>query len=260
MSVGFYRRTGKFSYLAKEETTGPWSLDAQHGGPPCALLASVIDQCSFSVGTQIAKISVEFLRPVPLGELWVDVTLVRQGHKISLWDAILSNEAGPLMLARAWRLKRDVGRVPAVSMRERSAVNLETIALSQLDYFPYIANIDWKFEVGDFDVLGPAVVHGRAKIPLVEDEETSGLAQLLLLADSANGISKELTFEKFLFVPVDLMCSLVELPDPGEFITFDAMSRISESGSGISEATISQHGRYLGSSLHTLYVEPRREI
>ncbi len=255
--MSFYRRLSQSSYLAQEETVGPWSATAQHGGPPCALLASAIEEASRDPSAEIAKLSIEFLRPVPLGKLEVEVKTLRTGHKVELYEAVLFNDDGPILLARAWRTRRTPGRVPSVSMSEPGASRPEVIAPSLLDAFPYISNIEWRFERGEFSQPGPALVHARIKIPLVQDEETSGLCAMLIIADSANGVSQELAMDEYLFVPVDLMCSIVQVPRADDFITFDARTRIAEVGSGLSEMTISQRGRFVGNSLHTLYVEPR---
>ena len=259
MGAAFYRRLSESRFLAQSETIGPWSKDAQHGGPPCALLASAIDRASSSSDTAIAKLSIEFLRPVPMGELQVEVKTIRGGHKVSLYEGILANDDGPILLARAWRTRRSRNVVPSVSMSEASHGDPTTVAVSKLDAFPYISNVEWRFERGEFFAPGPALAHAKVKIPLVEDEETSGLEALLILADSANGISQELDMREFIFVPVDLMCSILRIPDPSGFITFDARTRISEEGSGLSEMRISQGGKFVGHSLHTLYLEPVRK-
>ncbi len=259
MGAAFYRRLSESRFLSQSETIGPWSNDAQHGGPPCALLASAIDRASSAPDTSIAKLSIEFLRPVPMGELRVEVKPIRAGHKVALYEGILVNDDGPILLARAWRTRRSRDVVPSVSMSETGHADPTTVAVNQLDSFPYVSNIEWRFESGEFYAPGPALVHARVKIPLVEAEETSGLEALLILADSANGISQELDMREFIFVPVDLMCSLLRIPDPSGFITFDARTRISDEASGLSEMKISQTGRFIGSSLHTLYLEPIRK-
>jgi hypothetical protein len=60
-----------------ELTRGPWSPDAQHGGPPAALLAAAAeahdDEAAPRGGENspmfVARLTVELMRPVPLTAL-----------------------------------------------------------------------------------------------------------------------------------------------------------------------------------------------
>ena len=257
--AAFYRQVGENSFVADPATIGPWSPDAQHGGPPCALLASAIEDVSAADGTEISNLSVEFLKPVPLGRLSVRVRCLRPGFKIALYEAELGNEEGPCLLARAWRTRREEGRSPAVSLAEPVGFDPADLPSAALDHFPYIAQVDWRFEKGAFSDPGPALVHARPRIPLVEGRDITGLEALLVMVDSANGFSQELPMDRYLYVPVSLLLSLVAIPDPAKFISFDSRTRISSSGIGITETTISQEGMYLGSAMHTLYVEEKKQ-
>src|SRR5690348_2331568 len=40
----FYELAGQGSYVATAATAGPWSPDAQHGGPPSALAVRALEQ------------------------------------------------------------------------------------------------------------------------------------------------------------------------------------------------------------------------
>lgn len=257
--AAFFSQVGENAYLANPATIGPWSSDAQHGGPPSALVASAVEDASAAPGTEISNLSIEFLKPVPLGRLEVGVRTLRPGYKVALYEAELGNEEGPCLLARAWRTRRDDGRVPAVSLAEPMSFDPADLPSAALDHFPYIAQVDWRFEKGTFSDPGPAIVHARPRIPLVEGREITGLEALLVMVDSANGFSQELPMDRYLYVPVSLLLSVVALPDPARFITFDSRTRISSGGVGITETTISQEGMYVGSVLHTLYVEKKKQ-
>ncbi|KJF16525.1 thioesterase family protein [Acidithrix ferrooxidans] len=252
---GFYERIGDGKFFPNEATIGPWSSDAQHGGPPCALLAKMMDDFSRSDSTFISKISIEFLKPVLFGVVEVSLRIVRPGYKVSLVEGELAVNGEPTLRGRAWRLRKTPNRVPEVSMAEGLVLDPEAFEVLNLDAFPYISNIEWRFEEGSFYDPGPVLVHARPKIPLISNETTSGLAEMIIVADSANGISQELTMGEFVYVPVDLMISILDEPIPGEFIKYDARTRIDPGGVGTSIMTISQGGRLKASSLHTLYVD-----
>ena len=52
---------------------GPWDPNALHGGPTSALLARAIESCpTDGVAFEVARLTVELLRPVPVEPLLVE--------------------------------------------------------------------------------------------------------------------------------------------------------------------------------------------
>ena len=73
MTDAFFRRDGE-RYLPQVHTRGPWDPDFQHGGPPSALLATAaMGHPAVPEGARLARITVDFLRAVPLAPLTVTV-------------------------------------------------------------------------------------------------------------------------------------------------------------------------------------------
>ena len=62
-AAAFYEPLGDGRYRATPATIGPWSPGLQHAGPPCALLAHVLERLSPRPGARIARLSVELLGP-----------------------------------------------------------------------------------------------------------------------------------------------------------------------------------------------------
>ena len=69
--AAFYEPLGEGRYRATRATIGPWSEGLQHAGPPSALLAHVLERLSPRPGARIARLSVELLGPVEVGEMAV---------------------------------------------------------------------------------------------------------------------------------------------------------------------------------------------
>jgi len=69
--------TGDTSRPAAES---PWGRNAQHGGPPAALLAHVIDQTVEGL-LRIGRISADMLGSIPLREAVVEVSVVKPGRR-----------------------------------------------------------------------------------------------------------------------------------------------------------------------------------
>ena len=76
------------------------------------------------------------------------------------------------------------------------------------------------------DKLGPATVWSRLKVPIVDDEPVSGVARLLAMVDSANGISAEIDLRAYLFVPVSLTVSIARGTPVGEWTGMSARTML----------------------------------
>ena len=61
-------------FLASHLTRGPWHPDHQHAGPPSALICRAIERAAADDGlTHLARLTVNLLRPTPVGECRVEV-------------------------------------------------------------------------------------------------------------------------------------------------------------------------------------------
>src|SRR5580700_1059856 len=99
----YYLPRGNGRYEPTRATESPWDRQAQHGGPPAALLAHVIDQ---TVGEtmRIGRISVDFLGAIPLREVLVEVSPLKPGRRVHLSEATMSVEGRAAVTARAWHI------------------------------------------------------------------------------------------------------------------------------------------------------------
>jgi hypothetical protein len=110
----FYVARGDGTFASTGHTAGPWTPDAQHLGPPSALLARAIEQVPADRPTQIARVTVEILGPVPLADLTVRARLTRPGRSVELLAAELATGDRVVATASAWRIARaDSGPVAA---------------------------------------------------------------------------------------------------------------------------------------------------
>lgn len=84
----------------------------------------------------------------------------------------------------------------------------------------------------------------------------NGLDRVLIMVDSANGISAELPFAKWTFVPIDLAVVLTRIPDE-EWLGMDARTTIGAEGIGVTDTTLFDAAGAFGRALQTLYIAPR---
>ena len=153
--------------LATELTRGPWDPGAQHAGPPSALLGREIERLEGGEGFQVARVSFEILRPVPIGPVEVEARLARPGRSVQMIEATLSDEENELMLARAWRIRTSRLELPPRSRRPAPPPGPEQG--SAPDFFDtgqdagYHTAMEWRSVGGGFREPGPATVWMRMR-------------------------------------------------------------------------------------------------
>ena len=113
MAEAFYELDGD-RFRATELTRGPWDPGSQHAGPPSALIGREIERLEGSEEFQVGRVTLEILRPVPIGPVAVEAAIVRPGRRVQLVEATLSDGDGePLIRARAWRIRTAMLDLPA---------------------------------------------------------------------------------------------------------------------------------------------------
>src|SRR5262245_42802670 len=103
-------------FVPTDLTRGPWTPEAQHGGPPAALLAWAIDREAGGDGMMVARLTVELLRPVPVGPPGRPTRLARPGRKVQLVEASL--RAGDVEVARATGLRIRTADLPLPALSD----------------------------------------------------------------------------------------------------------------------------------------------
>ena len=281
MHSAFYEPAGTDAFVASPATAGPWSAQAQHGGPPSALAARAIQRHEPDEGQRLARVAVDILRPVPVAKVTVKTRMLRPGRRVALLEAVMEADGQEVLHARGWRIALTAGGLPVTAADPAAAVASPATALSagqsaagspepsavppeqQLPAFfdgrlaGYLSAIEWRFlSGGNFDARERARVWTRPRIPLIEGEELSPMGRALLVADSGSGVSAVLDPMRFLFINVDLTVVLQRDP-AGEWLLLDAATTIGDRGTGVAETVLSDADGPCGRALQTLLVAPR---
>ncbi|MEO8874892.1 MAG: thioesterase family protein, partial [Polyangiaceae bacterium] len=259
LDASFYEVEGS-GYRATPSTAGPWDPKLQHGGPLAALLATRIERAAARADSRISHFALEFLAAVPVASLDVTTEQVRPGKKISLWSARAAVGGRDAVRATAWLLATSEGRNPSVHLDDDALPPMPDAAIdSFFEAIPHFGQgdaLEWRVTEGSFSGLGPMTVWARMRIPLVAGEVISPIARVLTMVDSANGASAELSFDDYLFVPVNLTVSLARHPAT-EWVGMRAVSSLASDGVGVTRAHLFDERGMIGEALQTLYVEKR---
>ncbi len=257
MSDAFFVIEDDNRFRATDHTRGPWSPDAQHGGPPAALMGRSIELTAKSDGFQVARVTFEILKPLPVETLTIATDVVRPGRSVELIEATMSASGTEVMTARAWCIRTDEHELDTVTVMSDPPPGPPDETSPGFGV-GYIRAMDIRFVKGAFDQPGPATAWFRMRHPLIEGEETLPLCRVLIAADSGNGISSSIDWAKWLFINPDLSVYLHRLPG-GEWICIDAVTYPEPTGVGLASSRIYDEKGLIGAGMQSLYIGPRSQ-
>jgi Thioesterase-like superfamily len=211
-------------------------------------------------GLLVCRVTYEFLRPVPIGELSLSASVVRPGRRVQLLEGSLIGPDGvELVRARALQVRRADASVPRTPPSPPPA-GPESGRASGLraPHRPMFAPdaIDIRFVAGDFHDGGPATGWFRLRVPLVAGEEASPLQRLAAAGDFGNGISSALSWDDYLFINPDLTL-YVDREPIGEWICLEAQTIVAPDGIGTAESVLYDERGRVGRAIQALVVAAR---
>ena len=251
---------------ASASTAGPWFADAQHMGPPSALLVRALEAESGRDDVRLARVTVEVLGKVPVGMLEVTSRIARRGRTIELVTAEITSHdptSGARAVARAtgwFHGVVDTGAVATVPGTAMAALpGPETGRTRGIPdgWLPgYLTSVDWRWIEGGLDEVGPGRAWGRVLPQVVAGEEPSPAQRLAAVADSTNGCAARLDLRRWLFVNTDLTLHLHRAPQ-GSWTGLDADSVIGPEGTGTAYSVVHDEAGPVGRAAQALTVRPR---
>jgi hypothetical protein len=207
----------------------------------------------------VSRITVEFLRPVPLAPLSVRTEVLGPGARVQLVGASLLAEGVEVCRATAVRIRSAPEAVAAgteVEPAPASPVAGAELGLEGRFAGTFVEAVEQRWLAGGYTEPGPATVWMRLRTPLVDAEMPTPLVRSLAVADFGNGVSSVLDWDSYLFVNPDLTVYL-DRPAEGEWICLDARTRIDPHGTGTAESALYDERGRIGRALQALIVDRR---
>ena len=268
----YYLPLGDGRFEPTDATTSPWDTAAQHGGPPTALLAACLDDAFGRPAMRVARISMDFLGPVPRAAVRVETRLVRPGKRTQLSEATMWAGDRPVAAARVWHLASTGSEPPDAKGAigaDGGGDSSQVLVPADLPepqpqrYFDgdgswgYGRATEWRTVAGGFGhTIGAGDVWTRLRIRLIAGRPLDGLARFAVIADSANGLSAPKSMRDWWFIPPGVTMHLHRYP-VGEWVRLTATSDPGQDGIGLTEGTLSDADGRCGTVTQPLLVAPR---
>ena len=246
------------TFVPTGHARGPWDPGQLHGGAPGALIAEAMQE----EGYLVARLTLDFLGPVPLAPLTVSARTTKPGRSFQVAEAELAAGEHVVVRARAVRLRR--GHVELPERPDQDPPPTPPRA-GRLDPFPTRGGPDEGFHLTAMEIRfvdgtgfgeGPAHAWFRLARPLIDDEPASALARVLAAADFGNGVSRIVDFHDYLFVNTDLSVHVHREP-AGEWVLLDARTRLEPHGAGLAHSVLSDERGPIGLAAQSLFVAER---
>lgn len=260
----FYRRDGD-TFHASVHTRGPWDEGTQHGGPPSGLLLRVLrERVANEAGVHfaVARLTTEFLRPVPVGPLKVDVHGLRAGRTAVRVAATLRAER-EVMSASAVFLRQapDVAPPPARPEGHQDDVWPAPEAVEPF-VFPFFTTDEGYHRAVELRLIDPpwgatpVRFWARPTVSLIDGELTAPEEAVVIVADAESGMGPPVDPLAFTFLNPDLTVYFARRPAPGP-VGMAIRSTVGDAGVGLSEASLRDARGIFGRSAQSLVISPR---
>ncbi len=245
--------------VTSPNAAGPWDAGMQHGSAPAALAVWAAEAIPTREPMQIARVTIDLMRPVPVAPLTLKTEVLREGHKIQLCavrllagDAVVVGATILKIKTQALKLPSEVGDL-AVELPGPDQAREEQPSFSSS---PFVTGISMRAARGQFGVPGPGAIWYRVDRPLVEGSPVSQAMRAVVAADFCNGTSAVLNFREWTFINADLTVNFARQP-LGAWILLDAESWIGPDGAGVATARLADERGNFGRAVQSLVIEKR---
>jgi hypothetical protein len=241
------------SFVPSALTIGPWRPDAMHGGPPSALVGTLIAEVT-EAGEHVVRVNVDLERPVMVAPITARVNRRTVSRRVTKVEVELFAGGSLVVSARALLLRgqpiggagdgHDGGEPPRLAGEEHR-VELGPGAHAEPVVY-HRDGVEARVLEGGFDVSGPSVAWMRLLGPVIAGEPPCGLAQVLAVADFGSALSQSVDPDSDTgLINLDVNVSLTREP-MGPWFHIAATGRLGAEGIGLAVAELADERGPLG--------------
>ena len=258
MADAFFHRDGDV-LVGNDAARGPWDEAACHAGPVTGAIVGAAE--AVIEGKQLARVTANYLRPVPVAGFRLKAEVQRDGRTTALVTVALT-DAGDRVCATTECLfiATTPAQVPSATLAgptfEESVPGEFPVRKPLHDRPGFRDFIDIRYPPGEDGDPGPTTLWMRAP-PIIAGEATSAFQSLCPLADCGNGISRNTELSDATCINADLTIQVSRLPQ-SEWLAARSISFWEQNGVGLSHSLLFDTRGPIGAALQSLVVRARR--
>jgi hypothetical protein len=255
-----YKVDGSIAH-AQPGAAGPWDPNLQHGGAPASLIAWAVERTQTREPMQVTRMTFDFLRPIPVAPLEINIDVQREGRKIQVCNVTLLHEGVACVRASVLKIRKTELALPEHIADEPIEVPGPEAGTDEESLFAagrpsFNDGVTLRSVRGGFRKLGPAAIWFRAHRPIVAGQAITPLMRAAMTGDFCNGTSSAISFDEWTFINADLTISLARMP-VGEWILLDAQTWLGDHGAGLAFAKLGDERGYFGRAIQSLVIDQR---
>ena len=238
-------------YIPTDSAASPWGPTTMHGGSSTALMAAVMEEHFSSSEMQLARLTVDLFRSVPMVPLRVECETVRDGKRVKMFDVSVYNEDTKVCRASGLVLHKYPIEVPeqvasAPGLPEAVEQAMHEKPVTGILNVPGMSEMKVSHGLHMMLELKPVFMDiglGRGcnwiKVPLdvIEGRAMSPLLRVASVADFANAFSQVHLGEDIGFINADLTVNLFRMPED-DWLCIDASAYAQPTGLSMIEAIL----------------------
>ena len=238
-------------YHPSETAASPWGPMTLHGGASTALMVSAMEERFSATDMQLARLTVDLFRSVPMAPLWIECKTIRDGRRVKVFDVSLYSDDVEVCRASGLILLKDAIEVPdyanndlalpdAIDKARHQEPHIgvgETMRMRKAANTPGLHRVIPLKPV----FLNIGVGHGcswlKLPVAVIEGRDNSPLLSVAALADFANGFSQVHLNEEVGFINADLSVNLFRMPE-SEWLCIDSRAFPQSTGLSMVETVL----------------------
>ena len=151
--------------VTSPDAAGPWDPGMQHGSAPSGLVVWAAEAIPTPVPMQIARVTIDLMRPVPVAPLTLETEILRAGRKIQLCAVRLLADGVVVVGATVLKIKTqgltlppDVADLPV----ELPGPDQSRVEPADFSSSPFVSGMSLRAARGRFGAPGPGAIWYRA--------------------------------------------------------------------------------------------------